>query len=72
VPHGSVMGQTHANLGWFGMTSVKPFGMLVEAKGEGVSGSGDLVIGSSGDRKSKIQTLTPIGIGMGQTYANLG
>jgi hypothetical protein len=41
-------------------------------RGEGVSGSGDLVIGSSGDRKSKIQTLTPIGIGMGQTYANLG
>jgi hypothetical protein len=54
------------------MTRVKPFGMLVEARGEGVSGSGDLVIGSSGDRKSKIQTLTPIGIGMDQTYANLG
>jgi hypothetical protein len=54
------------------MTRVNFFGILVGAKGEGVSGSGDLVIGSSGDRKSKIQTLTPIGIGMDQTYANLG
>jgi hypothetical protein len=40
VPHGSGCAQTHANLGWFGMTSVKPFGMLVEAKREGV-GRGD-------------------------------
>jgi hypothetical protein len=40
------------------MTQVKSFGILVEAKGEGVSGLGDLVIGSSGDRKSKISSPT--------------
>jgi hypothetical protein len=27
--------QTHANLGWLGMTSVKSFGILVEGQGEG-------------------------------------
>jgi hypothetical protein len=29
------MRQTYANLGYLGMTSIKAFGILVEAKGEG-------------------------------------
>jgi hypothetical protein len=60
------------------MTPVKFFGILVGAKGGGVSGSGDLVIGSSGDRKSKISPPTTAEGGgatltwLRQTYANLG
>jgi hypothetical protein len=38
------------------MTLVKPFGILVGGQGGEVAGSGDLVIGSSGDRKSKTST----------------
>jgi len=35
------------------MISVKPFGILVEGEGRGGKDSGDPVIGTSGDRKSK-------------------
>ena len=47
------LAQLHANQGGAGMVIYKPFGILVEAQGGGVQPSGDLVIGTSGDRKPK-------------------
>jgi hypothetical protein len=58
------------------MTLVNPFGILVEARGEGWARGARLdrvpVIGTSGDRRRKALNRTPNSTLMRQVYANLG
>jgi hypothetical protein len=57
-----LIAETHAKCGAVGMTSVKPFGILVEAEGRGGK---NRVIGTSGDRNPKRSKPTPFWDGVG-------
>ena len=68
------MRQTYANLGYLGMTSIKAFGILVEARGEGCKIAG--IAGIARHRRDREtrnwQNPTPNCTLMRQTYAKLG
>jgi hypothetical protein len=75
--HANIAPRTGPGLGYLGMTSVKAFGILIGAQGEGVGAqsaprSGNSVIGTSGDQRWKPLNRTPNSTLMRQVHANLG